>query len=66
MCSFAATAMVMPFCHQVSALKVLRLQYSALKVLVTAIPRALGGYDRSGDNVATIPDPGILLNVETT
>lgn len=60
MCSFAATAMVMPFCHQVSALKVQPV------LSVTAIPGALGGYDRSDDNVATIPDPGILLNVETT
>lgn len=60
MCSFAATAMVTPFWHQVSAVKVQPV------LSVTATPGALGGYDRSGDNVATIPDPGILLNVETT
>ena len=52
--------MVMPFWHQVSAVKVQPV------LSVTAIPGALGGYDRSGDNVATIPDPGILLNVEMT
>ena len=33
---------------------------------MTAVLGALGSYGKWGDNVAMIPDPGILLSVDMT